>query len=315
MKYIEVKITTSDSDIDEITGALIDLGIYETIIDSNQTAIEILEKKKEYEWDYVDENFLNKDKEPTITFYIKEDESGEKLYKRVLNLLESHKNNHNSFSGKLDIDRNTVDDSEWMNSYKEHFKSIQLTDTILVKPSWENTLKSDRKKVLKLDPGMAFGTGDHETTSMCAVLMEEIGCKGKDILDIGTGSGILSIVADLLGGKNILGVDVDPIAVEVAIENGIKNNCGSNVKFIQGDLTEGMDFIVDIVVGNLMAEVVMKLATSVKKHLNFGGVFITSGILTEKKEKVVDCLIKEGLEVIKIVEKGEWVAIAARYYE
>ena len=166
--------------------------------------------------------------------------------------------------------------------------------------------------MLELDPGMAFGTGDHETTSMCAVLMDEVSCEGKDVLDVGTGSGILAIAADLLGANEILGVDIDPIAVEVAIENGKINNCGDNVKFIEGDLTKGIDFKADIVVANLMAEMVVMLTKAVKNHMKAGSVFISSGILVEKKDMVIEALKEVGLEPFKIIDKGDWSAIAAR---
>lgn len=214
--------------------------------------------------------------------------------------------------GRLDVEVATIDDQEWMNSYKDHFKTIDLTDHIIVKPSWEDVPEGNTKQVLELDPGMAFGTGDHETTSMCAVLMDEVGCEGKDVLDVGTGSGILAIAADLLGAKEILGVDIDPIAVEVAIENGKINKCGDNVKFIEGDLTKGIDFKGDIVVANLMAEMVVMLTKAVKNHMKPGAVFISSGILVEKKNLVLDALKEVGLEPIKIIDKGDWSAIAAR---
>ena len=159
---------------------------------------------------------------------------------------------------------------------------------------------------------MAFGTGDHATTSMCAVLMDEAGCEGKKVLDIGTGSGILAIAADLLGASDILGVDIDPSAVEVAIENAEVNGCGDNVRFIEGDLTKGIDFRADIVVANLMAEMVVMLISSVKEHMLPEGVFISSGILVEKKDMVIEALDKAGFETVKVMKKGEWCAILAR---
>lgn len=205
-----------------------------------------------------------------------------------------------------------VDDGQWKDSYKEHFKTIDLTDNIIVKPSWEPVPENNTKKILELDPGMAFGTGDHATTSMCAVLMDEAGCEGKKVLDIGTGSGILAIAADLLGASDILGVDIDPSAVEVAIENAEVNGCGDNVRFIEGDLTKGIDFRADIVVANLMAEMVVMLISSVREHMLPEGVFISSGILVEKKDMVIKALDKAGFETVKVMKKGEWCAILAR---
>lgn len=214
--------------------------------------------------------------------------------------------------GRLEIETTVVDDGQWKDSYKEHFKTIDLTDNIIVKPSWEPVPENNTKKILELDPGMAFGTGDHATTSMCAVLMDEAGCEGKKVLDIGTGSGILAIAADLLGASDILGVDIDPSAVEVAIENAEVNGCGDNVRFIEGDLTKGIDFRADIVVANLMAEMVVMLISSVREHMLPEGVFISSGILVEKKDMVIKALDKAGFETVKVMKKGEWCAILAR---
>lgn len=313
MKYLQVTINTSEYAIEELTGMLMSLGIDETVVDDPQTAIELLEKKNDYDWDYVSEDFVDKDAEPTITFYLEEDENTEKTMVAIEASLEKLKaEDIEDKMGTLKITKDVIDDEDWMNSYKDHFKTIDLTDHIIVKPSWEEVPEGNTKQVLELDPGMAFGTGDHETTSMCAVLMDEVSCEGKDVLDVGTGSGILAIAADLLGANEILGVDIDPIAVEVAIENGKINNCGDNVKFIEGDLTKGIDFKADIVVANLMAEMVVMLTKAVKNHMKAGSVFISSGILVEKKDMVIEALKEVGLEPFKIIDKGDWSAIAAR---
>lgn len=313
MKYLQVTIFTSEYAIEEVTGLLLSMGIYETVVDDPQTAIDLLEKKNDYDWDYVSDDFVDKDAEPTITFYLDDNNQSLSLIDEIKDKLKDMKQIHDKNQmGRLDVEVATIDDQEWMNSYKDHFKTIDLTDHIIVKPSWEDVPEGNTKQVLELDPGMAFGTGDHETTSMCAVLMDEVGCEGKDVLDVGTGSGILAIAADLLGAKEILGVDIDPIAVEVAIENGKINKCGDNVKFIEGDLTKGIDFKGDIVVANLMAEMVVMLTKAVKNHMKPGAVFISSGILVEKKNLVLDALKEVGLEPIKIIDKGDWSAIAAR---
>lgn len=316
MKYLQVNIFTTEEGIEEITGALLSLGIEETVIDNPQTAVEILSKKNDYDWDYVDEDFVDMDAEPRVSFFREDNEEGHALADAAIEKIAAMKaEDAEGRLGTLVTEKMVIDDEDWMNSYKDHFKTIQLTDHLIVKPSWEEAPEDNDKLVMQLDPGMAFGTGDHETTSMCAVLMDEVGCEGKDVLDVGTGSGILAIAADLLGANEILGVDIDPIAVEVAIENGQINNCGDNVKFIEGDLTKGIDFKADIVVANLMAEMVVMLTKAVKNHMKSGAVYISSGILNEKKDMVIEALNEEGLEVIKIMDKGDWSAIAARNNE
>lgn len=313
MRYLQTQIYTTDTGIEELTGLLMRFNIDQTVVESPETAHEILDKKHDYEWDYVDEDFIDDNAEPKITFYLTDDEDGRKLLNMVKEaVIHMAKEDGEGVLGRLEIETTVVDDGQWKDSYKEHFKTIDLTDNIIVKPSWEPVPENNTKKVLELDPGMAFGTGDHATTSMCAVLMDEAGCEGKKVLDIGTGSGILAIAADLLGASDILGVDIDPSALEVAIENAEANGCGDNVRFIEGDLTKGIDFRADIVVANLMAEMVVMLISSVRKHLLPEGVFISSGILVEKKDMVIEALDKAGFETVKVMEKGEWCAILAR---
>ena len=313
MRYLQTQIYTTDTGIEELTGLLMRFNIDQTVVESPETAHEILDKKHDYEWDYVDEDFIDDNAEPKITFYLSDDEDGRKLLNMVKEAVtHMEKEDGEGVLGRLEIETTVVDDGQWKDSYKEHFKTIDLTDNIIVKPSWEPVPENNTKKILELDPGMAFGTGDHATTSMCAVLMDEAGCEGKKVLDIGTGSGILAIAADLLGASDILGVDIDPSAVEVAIENAEANECGDNVRFIEGDLTKGIDFRADIVVANLMAEMVVMLISSVKEHMLPGGVFISSGILVEKKDMVIEALDKAGFETVKVMKKGEWCAILAR---
>lgn len=313
MRYLQTQIYTTDTGIEELTGLLMRFNIDQTVVESPETAHEILDKKHDYEWDYVDEDFIDDNAEPKITFYLSDDEDGRKLLNMVKEAVtHMEKEDGEGFLGRLEIETTVVDDGQWKDSYKEHFKTIDLTDNIIVKPSWEPVPENNTKKILELDPGMAFGTGDHATTSMCAVLMDEAGCEGKKVLDIGTGSGILAIAADLLGASDILGVDIDPSAVEVAIENAEANECGDNVRFMEGDLTKGIDFRADIVVANLMAEMVVMLISSVKEHMLPEGVFISSGILVEKKDMVIKALDKAGFETVKVMKKGEWCAILAR---
>ena len=313
MRYLQTQIYTTDTGIEELTGLLMRFNIDQTVVESPETAHEILDKKHDYEWDYVDEDFIDDNAEPKITFYLSDDEDGRKLlnmFKEAITHMA--KEDGEGVLGRLEIETTVVDDGQWKDSYKDHFKTIDLTDNIIVKPSWEPVPENNTKKILELDPGMAFGTGDHATTSMCAVLMDEAGCEGKKVLDIGTGSGILAIAADLLGASDILGVDIDPSAVEVAIENAEANECGDNVRFIEGDLTKGIDFRADIVVANLMAEMVVMLISSVREHMLPEGVFISSGILVEKKDMVIKALDKAGFETVKVMKKGEWCAILAR---
>lgn len=303
MKYIEIKIEADAEELEAVGTYLTGKGISSFSVEDPAVIDEILDKQHPYDWDYVDEDLLKGKTHPSaITVYLEEDQ--EALAGDIL--LDG-----DELGWKLS--RRIADDEEWKNSYKEHFQSLHLTERLLVVPSWEEHDGIPGVDYMELDPGMAFGTGDHATTSMCAQLMENADCYGKNILDVGTGSGILAIGAAMLGSREVLGIDIDPTAVEIASENVKKNGREGEIKIILGDLTKDIDYVADMVVANLMAEIVMTLTEYIKDHLNKGGIFISSGILTEKCDMVMEKIRAEGLRVVEVMNQGEWSAIAARY--
>ncbi len=182
----------------------------------------------------------------------------------------------------------------------------------MIKPTWEEYEAGEKDIVIQIDPGMAFGTGTHETTSGCIQLLEKYMKPGDKVLDVGCGSGILSIAAALLGSKDVLAIDIDPVAVEVTDENLRLNNVTEQVQARYGDLTKGVSYKADVVVANLMADLVMMLSQDVAKHLEDGGIYISSGIIDFKEEEVCNTLENCGFEIIEILKKGEWRTIAAR---
>ena len=182
----------------------------------------------------------------------------------------------------------------------------------MIKPTWEDYEAGEKELVIEIDPGMAFGTGTHETTSGCIQLMEKYMKPGDKVLDVGCGSGILSIAAALLGSRDILAIDIDPVAVEVTRENVELNKISEYVDTRYGDLTKGVSYRADIVVANLMADLVMMLTKDVAKHLEDGGIYISSGIIDFKEEEVCETLKRCGFEIIEILKKGEWCTVAAR---
>lgn len=303
MKYLELKIKADHEEIEIITSELMEMGITSTEVRDNTVVDELMDSQNKYDWDYIDPSLvhLDRNEKPELHIYFEDDSAGRKKLEEVKQAYRDHL-----------IEEVTVYDEDWVNSYKEHFKSLRLTETVMVKPSWEETADIPGVSVVDLDPGMAFGTGDHETTSMCARLMEEAGCFGKKVLDVGTGSGILAIAAAVMGSEDVLGVDIDPVAVKVAGENVNRNHCEKKVKIKEGDLTRGLDYKADIVVANLMAEMVCMLTKHIKEHMMPGAVYISSGILTEKKQMVIDAVEKEGMTVVKTMDEGEWSAVEAK---
>ncbi len=223
--------------------------------------------------------------------------------------------------GRLYCESCVVDDEAWRDKWKEHFKPTKVTERIVIKPTWEEYTPEEADEiVIEIDPGMAFGTGTHETTRLCMKLLEkymaQLDAKSIKVLDAGCGSGILAIAAALLGSENVIGVEIDPDAVNVAKTNVELNGVAYSVKVIEGDLMKGIGvngkgYKADIVVANLMHNLIMGLAPSVRKHMETGGIFISSGILIEKRDVVAKAIEKGGFEIREITEDGEWCAIAA----
>ena len=323
MKYIEFKVHASRQGIEQVTAMYLRMGIDQVSIDDPADMEDILNKKNEYGWDYVDDDLKKGlDREPTISIYFEDtEENREKIQQLKLQVMMlKSKELEGLFGWDVDFGRLyaediIVDDADWKDTWKEYFKPVRITDRLVVKPTWEEYEPNDGEKVIQIDPGMAFGTGTHETTSLCLKLMEKyLGDEpqDKEVLDVGCGSGILSIAAALLGCRSVTGVEIDEDAVRVAEENVELNGIGDRVEILQGDLTEGIESKADIIVANLMADLVMTLSKSAKEHLKDGGIFISSGILLEKKDIVSDAVKEAGFEIIEIAEDGEWCAIAAR---
>ncbi len=319
MRYFEIKIKTTQDEIDLLTCILMDMGIAGFVIDDARDFRELLNKKNPHDWDYIDENLYQMENLKTgITFYLEETEEGKRILKKLqekinelINVVPDTGNNVD-FS-QLRMNWQIVDDADWKDKWKEYFKPVKLTERIVVKPTWEAYEAEQDELIIEIDPGMAFGTGTHPTTFLCIQLLEKYIEKGKDtVLDIGCGSGILSITAALLGASDILAVDIDPIAVKVTKDNTEINNLSSKVRVIEGDLTRGLNLKADIAVANLMADLVILLSKDIPRHLKGKGIYISSGILIEKKEQVVSAMKERGFQILDILEEGEWCAIAAQ---
>jgi ribosomal protein L11 methyltransferase len=204
----------------------------------------------------------------------------------------------------------SVNEEDWSTSWKKYYKPIKLGDKIVIKPTWEDYAINEGEIIIELDPGMAFGTGTHETTAMCIEMLEKHLKTGDVVFDIGTGSGILAITSSKLGANNVVGVDLDEVAVKAAIEN-VATNKLNNVEILYGDLTNVLTGKANIVVANIIAEVIIGLTETVKPFMEKDGIFITSGIIRDRRDDVLDALNLSGHRIIEVKEKGEWVAIVA----
>ena len=200
-----------------------------------------------------------------------------------------------------------VQDQDWENEWKKDYKAFRISDRVVICPSWETFEASPSDVVVSLDPGSAFGTGTHETTSTCAVILDDVIKGGEKVLDLGTGSGILAIICKKLGAGEIDAVDIDKLAVDVAVDNCEINGC-PDIQCYVGELKNVRSSDYDIIVANIIADVIASIACDIPPRLAPGGKFICSGIINTKKEMVEKALADSGFKILRVEEKNDWMA-------
>ncbi|MDH2332306.1 50S ribosomal protein L11 methyltransferase [Paenibacillus sp. FSL R7-0340] len=224
--------------------------------------------------------------------------------------------------GEVQYELKTVDEDDWANAWKQYFKPLRVSDRLTIKPTWEDyEPASEEEKIIELDPGMAFGTGTHPTTSLCLRTLESVIKGGEEVIDVGTGSGILAIGAVKLGAKHVLALDLDPVAVSSARENTRLNGLEECITIKESDLlsvlnasdpTLGIQLPVKLVVANILAEIILLFIDDVYKALEPGGIYIASGIWKNKEEVVETALKAAGFEIAEISRDEDWLAFVAR---
>ncbi|WP_340013835.1 50S ribosomal protein L11 methyltransferase [Paenibacillus sp. FSL K6-1318] len=225
-------------------------------------------------------------------------------------------------TGEVRYETRTVDEDDWATAWKQYFKPVRVSERLTIKPTWEEyTPESPDEKIIELDPGMAFGTGTHPTTSLCLRTLETIIQGGEEVIDVGTGSGILAIGAIKLGAKHVLALDLDPVAVISARENVELNGLEQQITVKESDLLSvlgsqdpalGVQLPVKVVVANILAEIILLFVDDVYHALESGGTYIVSGIWKNKEQVVHDALVASGFEVSAIHRDEDWLAFVAR---
>lgn len=316
MQWKKYTLETTTEAVDLVSGAIMEAGIDSFEIEDNR---QITEAEKEAMYiDILPE--LKDDGAARIIFYMDIDIS-EENEKEIFDNIHKNVEELRSFVniGSAKITQSTTEDKDWINKWKEFFKPFAIDD-ILIKPTWETNVPSDEyNMVIEIDPGTAFGTGLHETTQLCIRQLRKYINKDTNMLDVGCGSGILSIIGRKSGAKNVLGIDIDESAVQASENNAKMNGIEDNINFIQGNIINDKDIQdragygeYDIVVANILADIIIPLSKVIAPHLKKEGLFITSGIINTKEAEVVKAIEDNpDLEIKEITYQKDWVNVTA----
>lgn len=305
--YIEISVKTTHLGSELVADALSELSDGGVSVSDVQDVIDLENSGKN--WDYAEESVYAKDKTVVVKCYVKISEKAQKLAD-ISRALKSLKENSPFDLGELTVSETEVDGEEWREKWKENFKPIRIGKIVIV-PEWMDYTPQAHEKTVVIGSNMAFGTGEHETTSMCVELLQKYVDENDTVIDVGTGSGILGIAAAKLGAKNVIMTDIDECAITAAEQN-IKLNGVKNAKVYLKNLLDDNTVKGDVIVANIMAEVLIAFAAGLKSNLKSGGRVILSGILTDRLDKVIAAYKAQGFTLIDTEIKGEWAAIALK---
>ncbi len=334
MKWTKFTLETTSEAVDLVSDLLMELGI-EGIEISDKIQITEQERKQLF-IDFLPE-LPEDDGKAVITFYTDPAEDIPALLRQIEEGLKELSEFIEIGSGKLEV--SDTEDKNWINNWKQFFKPFRIDDTIVIKPTWEElTEVKESDLVIEIDPGTSFGTGAHETTKLCILSLKKHLNTGDSVLDAGSGSGILSILARKLGAGGVLGIDIDPLATAAAIENSGVNGIpaaelmkidyergltegasGDAINFVTGNIIEDTDFRsmvgkdrFDLVVANILADVIIPLSAVIGENMKSGGIFISSGIINTKETAVEQALKSNGFQILEVNRMGDWVCFVAK---
>ena len=315
MKWNKITLEIREEVEDIVISTLADIGLEGAEIQDKQPLSE--QDKKQMFVDILPD-MPEDDGVAYLNFYLDEDEDVNAMLEKVKAELEELRMFVDIGSGMITLSQ--TEDKDWINNWKQYFKQFYVDD-ILIIPSWEEVKEEDKDRmIIHIDPGTAFGTGMHETTQLCIRQLKKYVTSETELLDVGTGSGILSIVALKLGAKHAVGTDLDPCAVPAVEENKEANEIpveafdmmiGNNIDDKEVQDKVGYEKY-DIVVANILADVLVPLTPVILNQMKKGGIYITSGIIDDKEETVVNAVKAAGLEVLEVTHQGEWVSVTAR---
>lgn len=316
MKWIRFTLDTHTDAVDMLSYMLDEIGVEGIEIEDHVPLSE--EDKKKMFVDILPDPEEN-DGSAKVHFYMEPENCDlEKIMLQVQDIFQEVKSFCNI--GKGTVSLSETEDKDWINNWKTFFKPFRAADNIVIKPTWEDYTKENEKDILiEIDPGVAFGTGSHETTKLCIQALSKYTKTGDSVLDVGCGSGILSIAALKLGAGHATAIDIDDVAVKVAAENMEVNHIAPDqYTLFAGDLITNSYLKVkagtghDIVVANILADVIIPLTGVIRPHLKKGGLYITSGIINTKEAEVREALERNGFEILSLEYMKEWCCFIAR---
>ncbi len=302
-EWTEIKISVNSRDVDkagDIANMVVPYGIYIEDYSALESEVEEIAHI-----DLIDEDLLLKDRDKAlIHIYLEPENNPAEALAFLSERYTAEGIEHN-------LDTAVTLDEDWRNNWKKFFNPVPVGKKLMIRPTWRDDFDADGRAVLNIDPGLAFGTGSHETTRLCLEMIEKYLKAGDTVLDVGCGSGILAIAALLLGASNAEGVDIDELAVKTARENAELNGVSDRFSVICGDLTEKISGKFDLIVANIVADAIISLSKGVKEFMKKDTVYIMSGIIDSRADEVVDAVSRD-FEIIERVEDGGWVCIAAK---
>ena len=309
MLWKEVQITTTLEAEEAVVNAFYEAGAQGVAI---QTLQDVLLIKEDPKVNFVDESLLEMDPNVSIVrgYFSEVGDTEEALHKLItsIKLLPSF----GLDPGACEMMITEMEEDDWANSWKKFYKPTKVGKSIIIKPTWEAYEPQQDEIIINIDPGMAFGTGTHETTQLCAIKLEEYIKPGDVVLDIGCGTGILSLIAGKLKAKKVVAVDFDTLAVQIARENAELNDLGDMVEIREGNLLDVIDGEADVIVANIMAAAIVELSGIIRPYLKENGIFISSGIIIDRLVDVLVALEAENFKILFVQQMGEWVGVVAQ---
>lgn len=305
MQWIEVNVQVTHEAVEVVADILTAAGTSGVAIEDPQL---INNLRNSGTWELCDIPEQENTEIVTVSAYYADDEKLQDRLKQIESELAAVEERIGSFRfGNIRF--RSLSEKDWANEWKQYFHVTHVGESLVIKPSWEEYNPKEGEHVIKIDPGMAFGTGTHHTTNMCMARLEKVLPANAEVFDVGTGSGILAIAAALLGAKSVKAVDIDAVAVRVARENIADNGLEDKIEVKEGDLLRGTEGQADVIIANIIADIIIMLLKDIPGKLKDEGIFLASGIISDRRADVEAAAAEVGMKVDHVDEKGGWVVM------